>query len=229
MKSFNNVFKFYSLSLIFLVVIISFSCSKKEKDFLHNTYNDKFTERSFSEWKTNDPDNWEIINENGTGVLHLKEPGVFGKVRKPSSYAILNSIDVSDFELTVEAKCLSDTSIIGRDMVVIFGYQDSVHFYYAHISNDNHRLHNIIGLVNGQDRQPISEILQDKSKIKLIDYNWHQIKVIRNSKLGTIKVFVDDMTNPIHSISDKTLKHGKIGLGSFDDFGKFKNFKLQYN
>jgi len=136
---------------------------------------------------------------------------------------------MKDFEFTIDAKCLSDTSIIGGDIVEIFGYKDSIHFYYAHISNDNHQVHNIIGVANGDDRLPISSVLDDDSKASLRDYDWHKIKITRNVKKGSIKLFIDNMNEPIHSIIDKTLQHGKIGVGSFDDFGKFKNLEIKYN
>jgi len=224
----QRYFTLKKVGLILSILIVSAACEKDHQKILNNEYNSIFNKDSFSEWTANIPQNWEIFYEGGEGVLHLKKEGTFGKIRKPASYAILDDIDATDFELSVDVKCLRDTSVEGRDVVIIFGYQDSAKFYYTHISNINNNVHNIVGIVNNKDRERISPIILDASKARLVDFNWHKIKVIRNINIGSIKVFVDDMGNPIHSIIDKTLNHGKIGLGSFDDTAKFKNFKLYY-
>ncbi len=39
-------------------------------------------------------------------------------------------------------------------------------------------------------------------------------------------VYMDDMTSPILTAVDKTLGHGQVGLGSFDDTGSFDDIKL---
>ncbi|MEN8118172.1 MAG: hypothetical protein ABFS16_14400 [Bacteroidota bacterium] len=193
-----------------------------------NIYNEDFFE-GLTNWELNDKNNWEVIEENGVKVLHLKKAGEFGKVRKPSSFAALKNIDASDFELTLEAKCLVDSAVQGRDLAVYFDYQDSLHFYYTHISNDIHKYHNMIGVVNGKDREPIANTFDKPETARLTDYNWHKIKVTQNSSKGEIEVFVDNMITPVHSIIDTTLTHGSIGVGSFDDFGMFKNIQLKYN
>lgn len=224
----QRYFTLKKVGLIVLIFIVLAVCGKDHQKIFNNEYNAIFNKDSFSEWIANIPQNWEILHEGGEGLLYLKKEGTFGEIRKPTSYAILDHIDATDFELSVDVKCLRDTSVEGRDVVIIFGYQDSSKFYYAHISNMNNNVHNIVGIVNNKDRERISPILSDDSKARLVDFNWHKIKVIRNISIGSIKVFVDDMENPIHSIIDKTLNHGKIGLGSFDDTAKFKNFELNY-
>jgi hypothetical protein len=40
-------------------------------------------------------------------------------------------------------------------------------------------------------------------------------------------VFFDDMTKPVLTAQDKTLDHGWIGLGSFDDLGQFRNLVIE--
>ncbi|MCB9211285.1 MAG: hypothetical protein H6609_18100 [Ignavibacteriales bacterium] len=223
----KNIFLQKKWFLILITISLLISCQQNEKNIYQNYYKDDFTAESFSNWQPNIPENWEILNEDGTGILHLIKAGAFGEIRKPTSYAILNSIDATDFELTVEIKCLADTALVGRDLNIIFGFQDSVHFYYAHICNDNARVHNIIGIVNGKDREPITKPLNDNSKIKLTDYNWHKVKLTRDISSGKIELFVDSFL--IHSSIDKSLNQGKLGLGSFDDFGMFRNFELKYN
>ena len=55
---------------------------------------------------------------------------------------------------------------------------------------------------------------------------WHHVRILRRGSDGTTEAFFDDMTNPIMKANDKTFPAGYIGLGSFDDKGKFKNLKI---
>jgi len=224
--------RFFLILLILILAICGCKNSKTEQAediSFSDIYRESFSDGSYLNWQANFPENWEVIDQDSQRALHLIRPGIFGKIRKPSSYNILKRLDVTDFELTVEAKCLADRSVEGRDVAIFFGFQDSIHFYYSHISNHNHKYHNIIGLVNGEDRVPIADPPNDDSLARLTGYNWHKIKVIRNSSSGGTKAFVDDMDIPIHSIVDTTLRHGHIGVGSFDDFGMFRNLTLKYN
>ncbi|MEN8137199.1 MAG: family 16 glycoside hydrolase [Bacteroidota bacterium] len=224
----NLILKLISLILFSLIIV---SCnSKTEEEVYSNSLEVNFEEQNaLSKWLTNDDANWKITEENGVRELSLLRKGEFGKVRKPSSFAAIKGLDVTDFELTLDAKVLSDSTIVGRDAIIYFAFQDPMHFYYVHLSNDNHKYHNIIGIVDGKDRLPITEKFNDDSKKRFFDYNWHKVKVVRNLAKGSIKVYVDDMKNPIQNIIDKTLTHGSVGVGSFDDFGKFRNIKLKYN
>jgi hypothetical protein len=43
---------------------------------------------------------------------------------------------------------------------------------------------------------------------------------------GTIRVFFDDMTQPIMQAVDKSFGSGWIGFGSFDDTGKVDNLRI---
>ncbi|MEN8191676.1 MAG: hypothetical protein ABFS12_02595 [Bacteroidota bacterium] len=211
------------LSIIIAIVLIS--CNKNNSV----KYIADFSPNAFSKLITNNPNNWEVLNEDGEDVLHLIQKGEFGEIRKPSSYAFIMDVDAADFELTLDAKCLSDTSIKGRDVIVYFGVQDTLHFYYVHLSNEVHKYHNVIGIVNGQDRVPIANTLDNPLSARIIDYEWHKVKINRDVKSYSIKIFVDDMEKPIFSIIDSALTHGGFGVGSFDDFGKFKNLELRYN
>jgi len=47
-----------------------------------------------------------------------------------------------------------------------------------------------------------------------------------DAETGEIKAYLDDMTTPILTANDKTLSHGFVGVGSFDDTGSFDDIKL---
>ena len=125
--------------------------------------------------------------------------------------------------MTLKAKCLRSVDTRGRDIILVFGYQDDTHFYYAHISNYHDTVHNSILIVNGKDREPI---LSSESIPRLKDKEFHNIRIRRHIKSGLIEVYVDDFDYPVMSAVDKTLSWGRIGIGSFDDTGGFDDVKV---
>ena len=55
---------------------------------------------------------------------------------------------------------------------------------------------------------------------------WHNVKLVRDSKKGTIEIYFDDMKKIHMSAVDKTFGKGRIGLGSFDDMNDFDDIKI---
>ena len=53
------------------------------------------------------------------------------------------------------------------------------------------------------------------------------MKLVRDSKAGTIAVYFDDLTKPHMWVSDKTFGKGRIGIGSFDDMNDFDDIQLR--
>jgi hypothetical protein len=56
--------------------------------------------------------------------------------------------------------------------------------------------------------------------------DWHQVKVVRDAKSGSIEIFFDDMEKPVMTASDKRFGLGQIGIGSFDDMNDFDDIRL---
>lgn len=77
-------------------------------------------------------------------------------------------------------------------------------------------------IVNAEPRRPLTE---NKKEVAWDD-NWHTVKVVRDSNLGTIEVFFDDMQKPHLIATDKTFEKGRIGIGSFDDMNDFDDVRL---
>jgi acetyl esterase/lipase len=53
------------------------------------------------------------------------------------------------------------------------------------------------------------------------------VQVERNVKSGTIRVYFDDMTQPLYEVVDKTFGKGLVGFGSFDDKNAFDDLSLE--
>lgn len=187
---------------------------------------DSFDDVQAQLWKPNIPENWQVAEEEGNRVYQLIAPGPQGVVRAPTSWSLLKGMDVTSFVLTGRAKCKADVSNKHRDIVVLFHYQDPTRFYYVHFSAVSDDVHNIIGLVNGKDRVKINHEPPAQSIARMNDLEFHDFKVIYDSNTGKIKAYLDDMVTPILTAKDKTLGHGFVGVGSFDDTGSFDDIKL---
>jgi len=177
-------------------------------------------------WAPNMPGNWQVGQESGTQCYQLRDPGIQGEIRAPTSWSVLKDFDLSSFILAGRLKCKARSDNPHRDMVIIFHYQDPTHFYYVHFSAVSDENHNIIGLVNGKDRVKINHEPPGESAARLTDLEFHEFKVTFNADTGEIKAYLDDMKTPLLTAKDTSLGHGLVGVGSFDDTGSFDDIKL---
>lgn len=77
-------------------------------------------------------------------------------------------------------------------------------------------------IVNGVPRVALTK----NTKRTPWDDKWHDVRVVRNTKDGTIKIYFDDMDTPHIEATDKTFGKGRVGIGSFDDMDDFDDIKL---
>ena len=178
-----------------------------------------FEKDDLSQWHLPIPSHWERAEEGGNGFLRLATEGPVGDPRRPVKFALWKPGCVSDFELEVKVRRA------GKSLLVAFGFQDRLHYYYAHISSDhgNHRVHNGLMKVNGGERYRIAGA---GTAPALPTSGWHHIRVVRKVGPGTIEVFVDGGAEPRFSLVDKDFRYGWVGLGSFNETGDFDDFKL---
>jgi hypothetical protein len=186
-----------------------------------------FEAGSGSDWRPNDPAHWRIADDHGSKVYELTAPGTQGPVRAPTSISVLSGPDVGAFELTGRLRCDADPATAVRDMCVFFHYQDPTHFAYVHFAGTSDEVHNIIGLVNGADRVKINAEPAGGSVFRLTDRAWHAFKVTCDAATGEIRAYLDDLATPILTARDRTLGHGLVGVGSFDDTGAFDDILLK--
>lgn len=175
-------------------------------------------------WTFDDPSAWVWSKDGGTDVLTLKQPSKFKPtVRSPFNLAWLKTADWSSFTLTVEAR-LTKFDDGNNDLCLAFARQDDTRFYYAHLGEKADEVHHQIHLVDHADRRAITATRTAGTPWKA--GVWHKLKLTHDGATGSIAVFFDDMTKPLLTAQDKTLDHGSIGLGSFDDLGEFRNLEI---
>ncbi len=177
------------------------------------------------EWTMTDSSAWKAVPDPSGGALELfGESAYKPEVRSPLNIALLNDSGVGDFTLELEA--LQTGKEYGhRDLCLFFGFQNPTQFYYVHMASaaDEHA-HNIF-LVDKAPRRAIAT-----TTTKGIEWgstnSWHHIKLERSVKEGAIRVYFNDLAKPIMTAQDKTFGVGSIGVGSFDDTGKFRAIHL---
>lgn len=181
-------------------------------------------EKGADRWEFSDPAAWRVEDGPSGKLLSLfqkttpKTPH-----RSPFGMALLKDVVVGDFVLEVRVQS-TVKDYPHRDLCLFFGYKDSAHFYYSHLGKKTDDHANQLFIVNGADRTKISTRTTEGT-----DWtdDWHTLKVVRKTGDGTIEVYYDDLKTPVQTAVDKTFLSGRIGVGSFDDTGRFDDLKLR--
>ena len=181
-----------------------------------------FEDEDLSAWILPSAADWAIGAIGANHFLRLWKFGEIGEPRRPLQYAIRKNLCVSDFDLRVRVARTGGS----KSMMIAFGYQDTLHFYYAHLSADSgdHRVHNGLFKVDGGER---ARIAGQGSAPVLPDNSWHEIRIVRDVAGGKIEVFADQDPRPRFHHTDTSFRFGRIGLGSFNETGDFDDFRLE--
>jgi hypothetical protein len=206
-----------------LVIVLSVRLSLAA-DELPLVFKEDF-EKDASHWQPFDAKQWAHKKTDKGGVYsqHNKETTYKPPHRSPTNVALLKEVIVGDFDLT--AKVLSTHPDYGhRDAVLVFGYQDPAHFYYVHLGKQADDHANQIFIVNDAPRIKISLTSTDGTNW---DDKWHNVKIVRRVKEGTIEIYFDDMQKPVMTAKDKNFAWGQIGIGTFDDTSDWDDVVLR--
>jgi len=185
-----------------------------------------FEDENLDPWQATDPNAWrieDVLEPNPGRVLSLfADSDYIPPFSSPRNINIIKDVNVTSFVL--ELDMLSTEGYYpGRDLCLFFGWQDASHFYYAHIADVADAVHNSIHIVNNAARTPIADYRNSGNSW----YDgWHNVRLVRDVGTGTIKVYFDDMAEPVMTAVDTTFTWGKVGVGSFDDIGWFDNIHL---
>ncbi len=176
-------------------------------------------------WSVPEPRDWKVATEDGVPVLRLVEHrGPLPGPRRPIQFALT---DVPEYSrVTFEA----DVKPLGGSLLIVFGYRDADHFDYAHLSVDTgakQPVHNGIFHVYGGERVRISS--ERGPAAFSATGRWHHVTLTHDATMGTVDVLVDGQPLPALHAVDLSLGPGKIGPGSFDETGEFKNVTITTN
>jgi len=181
-------------------------------------------EKGADAWQPTDPKAWKLEKVDGNTVYSQfqRRSKYDPPHRSPYNFALLKDVVVGDFVLTAKVK--STIPDYGhRDACLFFGYQDPANFYYVHLGKQGDDHANQIFIVNDAPRTKISKTTTPGTNWT---DDWHQVKIERDTKSGTIKVYFDDMNQPVMTAEDKTFTWGQIGIGTFDDTSQWDDIRL---
>lgn len=170
------------------------------------------------QWIVQNAADWSV--EDGT--LRLRVPGTPPKVypRRPTKYALLDSKPYR--KVTLEAEVKRN----GRSVIIIYAWQDDAHYNYAHISSDpasKVNVHNGMFHIFGGERVRMSPL---EGPASLPKQDWTPVKLVFDGDSGRCYVRVSGKRNPSLEAIDLSLRWGRVGLGSFDETGDFRNVRI---
>jgi hypothetical protein len=182
---------------------------------------------SADDWAPVTPAKWRFP---GSEVV-LAEPGQSRPgPRRPFEYAVLTAgPEWKSFDLSAQVRVDVPTPV-GRDVLIVFGWQSDTEFYYVHLSEDTgNYVHNGIFVVNNADRLRIDDQWDGTTSAPAAiapGMNWHHVRVKHDSDTGQIAVYVDGQPEPLMTATDKTFGSGRVGFGSFDDVGRIRGLEV---
>lgn len=184
---------------------------------------DDFESGCADRWQSGDANAWRVEQQGGGFVYNqFQASKITNPFRAPFNRSMIKDITVGSFVFDVQVQSTTK-DYPHRDMCLYFGYQDPAHMYYVHLGKrmDSHA--NNIFIVNGSPRTKISKTTTEGTNW---DDEWHRVRIVRDVKSGSIRIYFDDMTNPVMTAEDKTFRWGQVGVGTFDDTGRFDNVYL---
>lgn len=176
--------------------------------------------KNIEQWDFDGTGSWRIDDRK----LILSKAGVpSGPIRRPAALAIVKTKPLRRVSIQVDIRSTAPPDVARRDLDIIVGYEPPSRFYYIHLSATSDVVHNGIFLVNNADRVRIDS---GKAKPLLTDSSWHRVRVERDGRSGRIAVYMDRSRTPALQATDTTIARGRVGLGSFDDTGEFRNIVI---
>ena len=174
-------------------------------------------------WEATDEKTWAHREVDGNHVFGIsqRKNDYKPKVRSPHHIALIKDLELADFVMTFRVRSTKDTGG-HRDCCVFFNHQDPQNFYYVHLGARPDPNSGQIMIVKDAPRVAITK---NKNNTPWDD-EWHQVKLVRDSKKGTIEIYFDNMEEPHMSANDTTFGKGRIGIGSFDDMNDFDDIRI---
>lgn len=174
-------------------------------------------------WTATDEDAWSWAENGDSPVLRLERQSDYSPpVRSPFNLIWFDAARFESFELTVEAR-LTAFNEGNNDLCIAFGGDGPQRFYYAHLGESADSVHHQIHLVDEADRRPVTGWRSEGTPWQ--EGGWHEIRLTRDAASGRIEVRFDG--EKVLEAEDRTLTKGRVGLGSFDDTGEFRNLVLR--
>lgn len=173
-------------------------------------------------WSVPAASDWKIEKQGAVPILSLVTPrDPLPGPRRPIEFALAETPEFRSVTVDLDARPL------GHSLIVVFAYRDAAHFNYAHLSTDpatKEHVHNGVFHVYGGPRVRISAEAGPASFPAT--NRWYHVRLTHDGASGAVEVTVNGRTIPALHAIDLSLRSGRVGIGSFDETGDFKNVKI---
>lgn len=179
-------------------------------------------------WAPRTPSKWQFP---GSEII-LAQAGTNPNdgIRRPFEYAVLTQGPVlGSVEIEAEVRLDEGVLVNNRDVIVVFGHTSDTQYYYAHLSKDNTiYAHNGIFKVDGKDRERIDDQWDGAigAPPAVTDDEFHHVRLVHCAETGEMAVYLDGLDRPLLTATDTTFTSGRVGFGSFDNFGRMRNLTV---
>ncbi len=175
-------------------------------------------------WEFTDPEAWRVDRtDDGRKALALHKASQYApEVRSPLNLAIARGVELGDFVMDLEVQSTA-RDYDHRDLCLVFGHRDPSHFYYVHLGKRADPHAHSVFVVDGAPRLSIATERTDGTPWT---DGWHHVRLVRKGADGELKVYFDDMARPIMTAKDARFPAGRVGVGSFDDTGRFRKIRV---
>jgi hypothetical protein len=161
---------------------------------------------------------WRFSDDGGGSIELFAQSKYAPPFRSPVNIALMRGAEFGDFDLVVRAR-QTGPEYPHRDLVLVFAYRDAAHFAYAHFaSHADDNAHQIM-LVDGADRRPVTTARNDG--IAWGD-GWHELRLVRRG--SQVQAFFDGGSPVLRG--EVPVRAGRVGVGSFDDTGRFADLRV---
>lgn len=76
-------------------------------------------------------------------------------------------------------------------------------------------------------RSPLNIAERTTSGVDWGEDIWHRVRLERRLSDGSVRVWFDDMSEPIMEAHDLRFEWGMVGFGTFDDVGRIRNLVIR--
>lgn len=146
--------------------------------------------------------------------------------RRPFEYAVVTTgPELASVDYRAQVRIDEPVARDDRDVILVFNYQSPTRFSYAHLSQDNTIYpHNGIFVVDDADRVRVDDQWDGAvgAPPAIDDTDWHDVRLTFDAATARVAVYVDDLREPLMTGTDPTFDGGRIGFGSFDNYGRVR-------
>ncbi|RIJ70598.1 hypothetical protein D1871_18615 [Nakamurella silvestris] len=182
-----------------------------------------------ADWAPQTPSLWEFSNGQ---IIQTKVGNEPTGPRRPYEFAVLTAgQEFTSLSYRSQVRIDEPVSVSNRDVILVFNYQTPTKYSYVHLSQDNTIYpHNGIFVVNDADRLRIDDQWNPSTSRgaapAIKDREWHDVRIDFCADTGSIKVYVDGSSQPLMTATDRTFTQGRVGFGSFDNYGRVRAVKV---